>query len=90
MSTLLTYFVRRSSAVPEPTVCFLGRFLPKLGGASGAALSGRVEWSAGKVRAADRLLCAFPSERGVLSPSGTAMTSGWASTAADGRSFVDS
>ena len=29
----LAYFVRRSNAVPDRAVCFLGRFLPKLGGA---------------------------------------------------------
>ena len=31
---LITYIVHRSNAVPDRAVCFLGRFLPKLGGAA--------------------------------------------------------
>jgi len=61
----MTYLLRRSDAVLDRAVCFLGRFLPKLGGAFGAAffLSGHGEWLAAAARAAGRLLCALPSER---------------------------
>jgi len=54
--TVLTYFLRCSSLVPEPVVCFLGRFLPKLGGASGAAFFwvALVEWLAAWARGGDR------------------------------------
>src|SRR5262245_40035542 len=31
---MLTYFVHCSNAIPDRAVCFLGRFLPKLGGAT--------------------------------------------------------
>jgi hypothetical protein len=34
---MLTYFVHRSNAIRDRAVCFLGRFLPKLGGATGTA-----------------------------------------------------
>jgi hypothetical protein len=33
----IAYIVHRSNAVPDRAVCFLGRFLPKLGGAASAA-----------------------------------------------------
>ena len=33
----LSYIVHRSNAVLDRAVCFLGRFLPKLGGAASAA-----------------------------------------------------
>ena len=33
----ISYIVHRSNAVPDRAVCFLGRFLPKLGGATSAA-----------------------------------------------------
>jgi hypothetical protein len=32
------YLVRRSNAAPGRAVCFLGRFLPKLGGATSTAI----------------------------------------------------
>ena len=87
---LLTYLLRRSDAVPDRAVCFLGRFLPKLGAAFGAAffLSGRGEWLAAAARVAGRLLCALPSERHMFSVSGTAMPSGWTSPASDNCSIL--
>jgi len=35
---ILCYVVHRSNAVLDRAVCFLGRFLPKLGGATSAAI----------------------------------------------------
>jgi hypothetical protein len=34
----IAYVVHRSNAAPGRAVCFLGRFLPKLGGAASAAI----------------------------------------------------
>ena len=34
----IAYVVHRSNAVPDRAVCFLGRFLPKLGGATSVAI----------------------------------------------------
>jgi hypothetical protein len=38
-AALLTYFLQCSNAVPSCGVCFLGRFLPKLGGSHGPPFS---------------------------------------------------
>ena len=47
----IAYVVHRSNAVPDRAVCFLGRFLPKLGGATSVAIFLRAAQPAVRVRA---------------------------------------